>query len=691
MKTILSIAILFLNFGAVKAGIVEKTYYFSKYTLNAKGNYQTFNFKDTKLYGFPGEPLAPWQKVALMLPPGEAAVSFEIIREDEVSVPGKFLLCPAQYVQPLSKPDSGNFLINEKLYKKDEPYPAVATGKLMTQYLNGFAFALATFTPVRYNPAKRQLSYFSKVTVRIHTKMDTQSQEALSMCIKSDEKVNTAMYLAQNPEMAARYPLRKSPAVNYQYLIVSPSAFKNEFQPLINLYGAMGISARVVTTDSISATMTGYDLQEKIRNFIINQRQNHSIQYVLLAGNPPLVPARGFYCYVNSGGTPYTDSNIPADLYFSGLDGNYDANGNHIYAELADNADLLPEISVARFTVNDTVELHKMIRKSVAYLSNPVRGEFSRPLLAGEYLTGSPTTYGKDYMNLLINDHSDNGYFTNGIPSASNQIQTLYDSAAPPPVNIFQWSSSQLLAQINLGNSFIHHLGHASETSMLRLGISQITNANFSQVNGVIHNFQLLYTQGCYDGAFDLGCIAAKSVKIDNFLVAGIFNSRYGWFNQGTTDGPSQHLQREFVNALYNDSISEKHIGTAHLISKIRTAPWIGLPGEFEPGAQRWCHFCCNVFGDPALEIWTEEPSSFLEFTWTGASDSNWLNPANWSAGMVPGSVCNVTIPATPHNPVISASGNIVCNNLTIAGGGNLIINPGKSMLVYGTVTLAGE
>jgi hypothetical protein len=237
----------------------------------------------------------------------------------------------------------------------------------------------------------------------------------------------------------------------------------------------------------------------------------------------------------------------------------------------------------------------------------------------------------------------------------------------------------------------IHHLGHAGTTYMMRMDISEITNANFSLVNGTTHNFQLLYTQGCYDGAFDQGCIAAKAVKIDNFLVAGIFNSRYGWFNQGTTDGPSQHLQREFVSSLYNDTTTEKHIGTAHLISKIKTAPWVGLPGEFEPGAQRWCHFCCNVFGDPALEIWTEEPSAFLEFTWTGAINSDWLNPGNWSSGMIPGSVCNVTIPATAHNPVVSSTSNAVCNNLTIGSGGNLIIELGKSLMVYGNVILAAE
>ena len=106
--------------------------------------------------------------------------------------------------------------------------------------------------------------------------------------------------------------------------------------------------------------------------------------------------------------------------------------------------------------------------------------------------------------------------------------------------------------------------------------------------------------------------------------VGGVFNSRYGWFDQGTTEGPSAHLHREFISALYNpnpdSAIAE--LGSAHTMSKIKTAPWIGLPGEFEPGAQRWCFYDCNVLGDPALKVWIDNPlvgtadlAGGLEFT----------------------------------------------------------------------------
>jgi hypothetical protein len=521
---------------------------------------------------------------------------------------------------------SGDFIINPKTYQLTGVYPASPSGHLMTQYLNGYSFALCTFTPVLYHPASGQVSYYHKVIVRVKTQADKRSAEAMKFLSGSEAEKSRVNSFAQNPDLMTAYPQPKAPVTDYQYLIICPTNFQTEFQSLIDLYATKGIITHVTTVDYISTNFTGYDLQEKIRNYIINQKQNYHIQYVLLAGNPALVPCRGFFCHVWSGGAYTTDYNIPADLYYSGLDGNYDANGNHTYAEEDDNADLLPDVAVGRFTVNDTAELHHMLHKSIAYQTNPVLGEFSRPLFIGEYLWGAPLTMGGDFMNLLIDYHTDNGYNTQGIPSASNSIRKLYDTLIPPTyTSWWSWGQSDLFSRINQGNSFMHHLGHANTDYMLRLNYTDITNSNFSQVDGIIHNYEFLYTQGCYCGAFDLSnCIAVKSVTITNFLAGGVFNSRYGWFDEGSTDGPSEHLQREFVNAMYRAVSPEKHLGMAQVISKVNTAPYIGLPGEWEPGAQRWCHFCCNVYGDPALELWTAEPSTFTTATWNGSTDSDW-------------------------------------------------------------------
>jgi hypothetical protein len=607
-KSILLLFSVFLILSA-SAGNIEKTYHFTGNKISTEGSYQKFILDHTLLTGMPGEPVLPYQEVALMLPPGEVAESIEVIGENEISVPGSFVLYPKQNVQPISKGPAGGFIRNEKVYSYNGIYPSNPAGHLLTQYMNGYGFALSTFTPVKYNPATGKISYYSDVTIRIRTHSDARGTIAMRNLTSSKNAIARVKEFAQNPEMMDLYPRLKNSESNYQLLIITTAAFQAGFQDLIDMYAAKGIIAQVKTIESIVAAYPGIDNQEKIRNCIIGEYQNFAVEYVILGGTVAIVPYRAFYCHVDSS-SPYDDWNIPSDLYFSGLDGNYDANGNQTYAEVDDDPDLVPDVAVTRFPFSTAAELQNMIHKTVSYQTNPVLGELKRPFMVGEHLYDDPMTEGGDYLDLLIDDHTDNGYFTHGIQSATNEIEKLYDTLVSPPANMWNWSVETLLAKINQGKQFIHHSGHANVNYMMRLYTWDITNANFYNVNGIDHNYTLMYTHGCLDGAFDENdCIAVKCVTIQNFLVGGVFNSRYGWFDQGTTEGPSAHLHREFVSALYNDTTPEKHFGTAHMISKIKNAPWITAPGQFEPGATRWCHYCCNAFGDAAMAIWTDEPT----------------------------------------------------------------------------------
>jgi len=171
------------------------------------------------------------------------------------------------------------------------------------------------------------------------------------------------------------------------------------------------------------------------------------------------------------------------------------------------------------------------------------------------------------------------------------------------------WSGngSAIISAMNSGHGFLHHVGHANSGFMMGLYTSDITNSNFSQLNGITHNYALVYSHGCICGAFDDDdCISETMVTIDNCAVAVFTNSRYGWFNEGQTEGPSQHLHREFVDAIYTDGMYQA--GVAEVISKIETAPWVENPDEYEPGAQRWVFYDHNVMTDPALPIWTTNP-----------------------------------------------------------------------------------
>ncbi|MBN1199184.1 MAG: T9SS type A sorting domain-containing protein [Bacteroidales bacterium] len=609
MKKLLLIVFTFFATIPLFAQVVEKTFYFSDFQISQKGTYRMIVFPGTQLSGLPGEPVLPYQTISLILPPEQIAASIEVIGEMEREIPGTYTLFPQQHVRPLSEETSGNFIRNEAIYKQQENYPASHAGHLITQFMNGYGIALSSFTPVTYNPAKGTLAYYGKVIVRIHTSADPAALNALDNLNTSATTRERLVSLVQNPEMAENYPTKASLKTDYQILIITTSTFSDSFQSLIDMYQAQGMTAQVVTTQAISSAMTGQDLQEKIRNYIIQEYQTNSVEFILLGGDVELVPYRGFYCQVESSSL-YEDDNIPADLYYSALDGTWDDNGNLRWGEPGED-DLLPDIAVTRFPFSTETELQHMIHKSVFYQTSPVDEERQNPFLAGEHLYSDPMTFGSDYLDLLIDEQTANGYYTHGIPSSENTITTLYDTLISLPNNIYQWDVSLFLNEINEGKSFIHHCGHANVTYVARLNIWDINNQNFSQVNGVDHNYTLMYTHGCLCGAFDESdCIGERMVTIDNFLVGGAFNSRYGWFNEGQTEGPSAHLHREFVSALYNDTIAYKRIGETHMMSKIKTAPWVTAPGQWEPGALRWCFYDCNVFGDPAMEIWTGDPTT---------------------------------------------------------------------------------
>ena len=598
----LKIAVVLLTgISFLQAAIIEKTFRFSQYRVDTVGNYQVVRFAQTLLLGDAGKPVLPYHALALLLPPGESVKTVEIIPQDEHEIPGTFRLLPGGQVRPLSSPDAQNVVPDPAVYQSNDWYPSQIAGQRSVAFMNGHGFLLSVFTPLRYRPQSGKLTFYSRVTFRVQTQPDSKAEQALKLLKSTPEALQRVNMLAQNKSLLASYSQSASRSSDdYQLLVITDARFQSAFDSLRYLYLIRGIKMKVIPTDSIYRTMSGNDHQEAIRNFIIQEYQNHSVEYVLLGGDVEWVPYRGFYCVVQSDQI-YQDKDIPADLYYSALDGTWNDDGDDKWGEIGED-DLLPDVAVARLPFSSEEELQRMLHKIVSYQDHPVLGELNRPLLAGEKLWDDPLTWGGDYMDLLVGYHEDNGYTTLGIPPDDPTVY-LYDRDMYPS----QWSGSTIMQQINQGRAFVYHAGHANTTYALRLYSSDITDDNFAQVDGITHNFTLVNTQGCYCGAFDAeDCIAEEMLKINHFAVGFVGNSRYGWFNEGTTEGPSTHLQREFVNALYKNE--RFRIGQTHMDSKIATAPWVNAPNQHEEGAMRWCFYDCNVLSDPALGIWTEEP-----------------------------------------------------------------------------------
>ena len=571
---------------------MEKTYHFDNPQFTELRGYQQISFEGCMQTAVAGNPSLPYQAVSLMLPQGTEAESIVVELSDFQEIEGNHNLFPFQPSRTVGDNEKKDLIVNEAIYASKSVYPVENHGIVTTQYKNGYGFAFSSFTPVQYIPSEGRVMYARTANVRVNIK--AAKDDHSKMLWGTPDVKNAVRRLAQNPEMVENYQTKGRVVNVYDLLIITTSQFADNFASYCDYYNSIGMRNRLVTTDVIYSTMSGVDNQDKIRNYIIQEYQNNGIVMAVLGGDVDLVPYRGFYCQVQSSSL-YESNNIPADLYYNGLDGTWDDDGNSRYGEPGED-DLLPEIGISRLPFNTATELENMINKTLSYQQLPVMGEFHKVILAGEHLYDNPTSNGSDYLELLIGTHDDNGYTTAGYPE-DYDFTRLYEEEGT-------WSGSNLMAAINQGTSYVHHNGHANSGYVA--GWYGISNDDFSGANGTTHNYTFFHSQGCDCGAFDENCILEKMVRIQNFAVAVIGNSRYGWFNEGQTEGPGTHLEREMTSAQWSDRVG--WLSMAQAIGKCRTAPWVTAPGQWEEGALRWNFYDMNILGDGAVNVWLDEP-----------------------------------------------------------------------------------
>lgn len=589
-KLFLFVVLSVLGF-VITAQTIEKTYRFDNPSVSKSMGYDVISFEGSMQNAEAGCPSLPWQSVSLLLPEGKEAVSVKIELLDFQELEGVYNLLPKQSDLPYSQAEKFVFKKNDAAYSSKEVYPSQYYGNLTTSFKNGYGFAFSAFTPVRYVPATGKVEYARTVNVKI-TLNDSKSDRSAMLWNTSSVK-ESVRRLAQNPEMMATYESRGTVLNGYDILIITGNNFVAGFDEYMDFYNGIGWRTQIETVENIYSTMEGVDNAEKIRNYVIREYQDNGISTLIIGGDVDIVPYRGLYCYVSS---DYEDEGIPADLYYAALDGTWNKDNDNLWGEVGED-DLLPEIGVARLPFGNSTEQNNMINKSLMYQQQPVLGEFQHVTLGGEWMNDTGPTYGSQYMNMIIGFHDEHGYTTIGIPE-NYDFHTVYEENGAS-------IGPDLMAAINLGGQYTHHAGHANANYVAGWYNWDITDSNFSGVNGVNHNYTFFHSHGCIAGAFDEDCIMERMVTIQNFCVAAIGNSRYGWFTPGTTNGPAVHLDREMTDAQYTEKVP--NLAAALMEAKIQTAPWVNsLNGE--NSALRWNYYALNILGDGAVANWLNEP-----------------------------------------------------------------------------------
>ncbi len=624
MKLLFSIAIstllTVLLVSVAEAGQVSVTYRFGNPRMEKTDNgFSRIYFPSTVQAGRAGGPSFPFRGAQILLPPGERVSGLTIRRRGWKKIEKNIRLHPRQHPTPgINRDNMDNRLLYDSAVYESNEWIHPPVSEFSTHYYRGHSIAVGNFTPVGFRPAAEETGYYSEIEITIETTSGdggslwtapgNRGPRALDL-LRTDAA--TKKYLkdiVDNPDLISLYnglgPEPPSAEGDYEYMIITRADFEDDFGPLRDFYTRRGMRTRIMTFEHIESTYPGNDSPERIRNAIIGEYTDNGITHVLLGGDGDSgslvgIPFRGLYCGVQSSSW-YEDSGIPADLYFAALDGSWNTDSDALWGEPGEE-DFYSEVSIGRASVDSPEKIATFINKTTMYQESPVSLQLRNALMLGEHLWSDPLTYGGDEMDQLIDTCSAYGFFTKGMDSGFN-ITKYYDR------DLGSWAKSVIYDEVNAGTNWLNHAGHSNSSYVMRLPIGDVNETNFTN-DGITANFSIVYTYGCIAGAFDMDdCIGEKIVNIGTFACAFIGNSRYGWFTEGTTNGPSHHFQREFFDAAFTEGYT--NLGTANQRSKDETAPFVDLPDEYEPGAHRWCFYTLNLLGDPALDGWTDTPSA---------------------------------------------------------------------------------
>lgn len=562
----------------------------------------------------PGMPLLPVQYVRVAVPENARFDSVIVNKVDQNTVSGIYSIFPTQVPKQFN--DQTPFVFtppDQTLYAQTTPFPSPAVTYTGEGIIGGHRFFNFKVHVLQYIPDAKQLVFNAGIhftvsyifptggpQTEIPPQSDTTDQFLKSIVVNPNDVSNTVSQLGV------------ANAEKVDYLIITSQSLHSEFEPLVVWKAQRGISAKILTVENIATSYTGRDIQEKVRTAIKDYWLNNSTLYVLLGGDDTVVPVR--YCTVVAGG--YTES-IPSDLYYSGLDRDWDGDGNGVFCESTDNVDFDPDVSIGRTAVENRIQAASIVKKVIDYEKQPDQISidfYKKFLLTGNKIsslytslsgyTHSPVSDVEYYLDRLFNNYV--------IPYYSASDYRLYDTYSDWDTSVagdFDINNLNLQKILNEGYNFTTMYTHGSPTVW---GLESGDNfpvesaASLTNSSGALSKrgyTGIIYTIACLTNQFDSVEPSLSEAFIRNpqgGSVAFIGSSRYGWWHG------SDYFAEEFYKQLYDISKSNEYI-----LGRVFATHKQARTGNVGSSYERWLQHGINLLGDPTMKIWSDTPKNF--------------------------------------------------------------------------------
>ncbi len=601
-------------------GTIEREFTYSSFDLSftKQNGYDVVRMKNAGYIFREGAPKVPVMNHTFCIPPDAKVTGIEVLSVEKEFL-GNYRIYPVQPPRPFIRDYTPEWIEPDPEMYSLPVYPDYIAKVIHSGKKHGFKLVTVSLAPLEYHPATGELFLRRRIKIRL---LFEEGKEKVMKIFPHEISLAKKMVrqLVVNPEDVDRFSprVRKDlPDTIIEYVIlvdtsdVGPSSDNHPeilkaMKPLAYWKTKRGIPTRIVTLDWIEANFDGATVQDKIRNFLAYADTAWGVMYALFVGEDDGDSDDSYYaesdvgtwfprkdvCIATTGLGYYQDEDtIAADFWFSDW-----------------NGDRYMDVYVGRVLFDEAGEAYTacslFVERTLRYEKNPPSGYQPKILLTSECLFDCGTS--SEYDGAFVSDSI-----------AKYDPSIFYDAKCYDETG--NYSSAATIESLNTGYGFHHGAAHGNETGyMYGSGdpIQVSTIENDLNTNGKLYIF---YAISCFPGAYDYDSYAEHLMTLSNDgAVACMLNYRYGF---GTLDYPGRS---EWQNIWFTKAWSQEgyyRIGDARDRMNDQCVPYT----TWDTWAL-WCMLEYNLYGDPALEMWTDVPDSLVVI-----HDDTVLGPMNFT------------------------------------------------------------
>jgi PKD repeat protein len=568
--------------------------------------YQTLSIPDFSHLMEVGKPALPSHNDIIAIPVG-ATAQIEIISYDVTEVNDVLVFPALQPAADMVGAPEPSFEIDEAFYLLDTKYPTKIAEINAINYYKGVPLGIVQIHPIQYNPKEKKLYVYSNIKYKVTF---SQSNEFLNKEDFSDNalhmfpnyvingtsvKKEIDEYLLTNPNKGVSGPSK-------EYIIITPDVYSAAADTLAHWKRQMGYSVEVVS----QATWTNTQVQDAVQQRY--QNWTPKPDYVVIIGDHDLVPGE---IIVGSYGT------FATDLYMVCMDG---------------SNDYYPDMAKGRISVSSATEAMNTVLKIMNYERNPpTQASYYTDAVNCAYFQESATAgyaerrfaqTSEDIRNYVVGSQGYNVeriYYTGSSTTPTNWNNGTYSAGEALPSYLlkptFAWDgdATDINNSINSGAFYVFHRDHGSDLlwgdpSYNTTDMNGLSNVNLTTV---------VFSINCLTGKF-LGteCFSEKFLRLQDKGAAGVFchaEVSYSGWNDGLALGlidaiwSSPGLVPNFTGSggvnnptlsSHSDIFTMGDVANQGLIRMVET--W---------SDNEYTHQLFHYFGDPAMKMWTAQPT----------------------------------------------------------------------------------